>query len=70
MILPSLVAQNPFIWHASIRHNLDPHEICTDQDIWLALERVELSLAVSELPDKLETLLEESGLFSGGQVCP
>ncbi|KAJ7888747.1 P-loop containing nucleoside triphosphate hydrolase protein [Mycena leptocephala] len=63
----SLVAQNPFIWHASIRHNLDPHEICTDQDIWLALERVELSLAVSELPDKLETLLEESGLFSGGQ---
>ncbi|KAJ7150739.1 P-loop containing nucleoside triphosphate hydrolase protein [Mycena filopes] len=63
----SLVAQSPFIWNAPLRHNLDPHGTCTDKEIWLALEKIGLHGAVSELPNKLETSLDEGGSFSSGQ---
>ncbi|KAJ7028056.1 P-loop containing nucleoside triphosphate hydrolase protein [Mycena alexandri] len=63
----SLVSQSPFIWNAPLRHNLDPHGESTDKDIWLALEKVGLHSAISELPKKLETLLDEGGSFSAGQ---
>jgi ABC-type multidrug transport system fused ATPase/permease subunit len=64
----SLVAQTPFIWHAPLRHNLDPYGKCSDKDIWLTLERIGMSEAVSELPDKLETVLDDGGSLSSGQV--
>lgn len=64
----SLVAQDPFIWHSSIRFNLDPTEEHTDAEIWAALERVSMSDAVSELPEKLDTVLEDGGSLSKGQV--
>ncbi|KAJ7863186.1 P-loop containing nucleoside triphosphate hydrolase protein [Mycena leptocephala] len=63
----SLVAQTPFIWHAPLRHNLDPYGKCSDKDIWLTLERIGMSEAVSELPDKLETVLDDGGSLSSGQ---
>ncbi|KAJ7837824.1 P-loop containing nucleoside triphosphate hydrolase protein [Mycena olivaceomarginata] len=64
----SLVAQNPFIWYAPLRQNLDPNGEYSDKDIWLTLERIGMSTAVSELPDKLETVLEDGGSLSSGQV--
>ncbi|KAJ7060884.1 P-loop containing nucleoside triphosphate hydrolase protein, partial [Mycena amicta] len=63
----SLVFQTPFIWQAPLRHNLDPRHIHTDKDIWLALERVGMSEAVSALTDKLESVLEDGGSLSSGQ---
>ncbi|KAJ7780147.1 P-loop containing nucleoside triphosphate hydrolase protein [Mycena maculata] len=63
----SLVAQTPFIWYASLRQNLDPHGKWSDKDIWATLERVGMSGAISDLPDKLETLLEDGGSLSSGQ---
>ncbi|KAJ7360685.1 P-loop containing nucleoside triphosphate hydrolase protein [Mycena albidolilacea] len=63
----SLVAQNPFIWYAPLRQNLDPNGEYSDKDIWLTLERIGMSTAVSELPDKLETVLEDGGSLSSGQ---
>ncbi|KAF8205910.1 P-loop containing nucleoside triphosphate hydrolase protein [Mycena galopus ATCC 62051] len=63
----SLVAQTPFTWYASVRANLDPNGKCSDQDIWLTLERIGMSNAISELPDKLETVLEDGGSLSSGQ---
>ncbi|KAJ7822606.1 P-loop containing nucleoside triphosphate hydrolase protein [Mycena leptocephala] len=63
----SLVAQSPFIWHAPLRHNLDPSGTCTDKEIWMALDKIGLISAVSDLPNKLETLLDEGGSFSAGQ---
>lgn len=62
------MAQDPFIWHSSIRFNLDPTEEHTDAEIWAALERVSMSDAVSELPEKLDTVLEDGGSLSKGQV--
>jgi len=63
----SLVAQAPFLWHSSLRTNLDPEELYDEQDLWAALDRVEMSAAVSALPEKLDTVLEDSGSFSKGQ---
>ncbi|KAJ7485129.1 P-loop containing nucleoside triphosphate hydrolase protein [Mycena galericulata] len=63
----SLVAQTPFIWYAPLRQNLDPLGTCSDKDIWLTLERIGMSAAISELPDKLETVLEDGGSLSSGQ---
>jgi len=63
----SLVFQTPFIWQAPMRHNLDPRHLHTDKDIWLALERVGMSDAVSALTDKLESVLEDGGSLSSGQ---
>ncbi|KAJ6540558.1 P-loop containing nucleoside triphosphate hydrolase protein [Mycena capillaripes] len=63
----SLVAQSPFIWHAPLRHNLDPSGTCSDKEIWMALEKIGLNAAVSELPNKLETPLDDGGSLSAGQ---
>ncbi|KZT65538.1 P-loop containing nucleoside triphosphate hydrolase protein [Daedalea quercina L-15889] len=64
----SLVAQDPFLWHASIRSNLDPEEERTDADIWAALDRVGMGEAVAELPEKLDSVLEDGGSLSKGQM--
>jgi ATP-binding cassette subfamily C (CFTR/MRP) protein 1 len=65
----SLVSQSPFIWNATLRHNLDPPGIHTDEELWQTLERVGMRNAVSGLPDKLDTFLEsDGGYFSSGQV--
>ncbi|TFY69692.1 hypothetical protein EVJ58_g284 [Rhodofomes roseus] len=64
----SLVAQDPFVWHASIRSNLDPEEVHADAEIWVALDRVGMSDAVAGLPEKLDTVLEDGGSLSKGQM--
>lgn len=64
----SLVAQSPVVWYASVRDNLDPHGIHTDQEIWSTLDRVGIGSAILELPEKLETFLEDEGSLSTGQV--
>ena len=63
----SLVAQDPFLWHASIRDNLDPEGIVEEKDIWAALKRVGMYEAVSALPEKIDTVLEDEGSLSKGQ---
>ncbi|KAJ7493681.1 P-loop containing nucleoside triphosphate hydrolase protein [Mycena latifolia] len=63
----SLVAQRPVIWYASVRENLDPHGIHTGQEIWSALDRIGLGSAIADLPDQLETILEDEGSLSTGQ---
>ena len=65
----SLVAQDPFLWHASIRDNLDPEGLIDEKDIWAAIERVGMKDAISSLSDKLYTVLEDEGSLSKGQVC-
>ncbi|XP_035854616.1 multidrug resistance-associated protein 4-like isoform X2 [Sander lucioperca] len=58
-----------------MRKNLDPFNHHTDEDLWKALEEVQLKSVVEELPGKLETVLAEAesgSNFSVGQrqlVC-
>ncbi|KAK7691634.1 hypothetical protein QCA50_005033 [Cerrena zonata] len=63
----SFVAQDPFLWHATIRENLDPEGVKSDKELWEVLDRVGMHDCVSGQPDKLDTVLEDGGSLSKGQ---
>ncbi|XP_035250475.1 multidrug resistance-associated protein 4 [Anguilla anguilla] len=69
----SIIPQDPVLFTGSMRKNLDPFSQHTDEDLWNALQEVQLKGVVEELPGRLETELAESGSnFSVGQrqlVC-
>ncbi|XP_014900369.1 multidrug resistance-associated protein 4 isoform X4 [Poecilia latipinna] len=69
----SIIPQDPVLFTGTMRKNLDPFKQHTDEDLWNALQEVQMKAVVEELPNKLETVLTESGSnFSVGQrqlVC-
>ncbi|XP_034032269.1 multidrug resistance-associated protein 4-like isoform X2 [Thalassophryne amazonica] len=69
----SIIPQDPVLFTGSMRKNLDPFNEHTDEELWNALQEVQLKPVVEELPGKLEAILAESGSnFSAGQrqlVC-
>ncbi|XP_078513731.1 ATP-binding cassette sub-family C member 4 [Lissotriton helveticus] len=69
----SIIPQEPVLFTGTMRKNLDPFDEHTDEEIWNALEEVQLKEAIEELPKKIEAQLSESGSnFSVGQrqlVC-
>uniref|UniRef100_A0A8C7FJ75 Multidrug resistance-associated protein 4 n=1 Tax=Oncorhynchus kisutch TaxID=8019 RepID=A0A8C7FJ75_ONCKI len=69
----SIIPQDPVLFTGTMRKNLDPFHQYTDEDLWNALQEVQLKSVVEELPNKMETVLAESGSnFSVGQrqlVC-
>ncbi|XP_069495246.1 ATP-binding cassette sub-family C member 4 isoform X2 [Ambystoma mexicanum] len=69
----SIIPQEPVLFTGTMRKNLDPFGEHTDEELWNALDEVQLKEAIEELPKKIETELSESGSnFSVGQrqlVC-
>lgn len=64
----TIVPQNPLVLAATIRENLDPEGVCTEADLWDALEKCHLADFVKKQENKLdEMLLTGESFISSGQ---
>jgi ATP-binding cassette subfamily C (CFTR/MRP) protein 4 len=57
----SIIPQEPFCFKGTLRFNLDPFERYTDDELWTALEKVELKKIVSSSVLKLQEQVSENG---------
>lgn len=63
-----IVPQDPVMFSATVRFNLDPFKQHSDAEVWDALEMVEMKDHVSSLPKTLSEEVAEGGEnFSSGQ---
>ncbi|MCO8291649.1 thiol reductant ABC exporter subunit CydC [Tetragenococcus halophilus] len=64
-----VIQQTPYLFHTTILNNLRiGNEQATIDAVWEVLRRVGLEKLVEELPDGLNTMVDEAGLrFSGGE---
>nr|WBG67118.1 ABCC3 protein [Mythimna separata] len=60
----SIIPQEPILFSATIRYNLDPFNIFSDEELWRALEQVDLKSAITSLDFKVT---EGGSNFSVGQ---
>jgi ABC-type branched-subunit amino acid transport system ATPase component len=64
----TIIPQDPVMFSASLRFNLDPFDQHSDQELWDVLDTVKMKDAVSALKDKLQQEVMEGGSnFSAGQ---
>ncbi|XP_052724852.1 ABC transporter C family member 8-like [Vigna angularis] len=64
----SIIPQEPTLFKGSIRTNLDPLGLYSDDEIWKALGKCQLKETISHLPNLLDSLVsDEGGNWSLGQ---
>ena len=64
----SIIPQDPFIFSDTVRNNIDPESKSTDEEIWTALDNVELGSVVRQFEHGLGHLLTCNGqILSIGQ---
>lgn len=64
----SIIPQEPTLFRGSIRTNLDPLGLYSDDEIWKALDKCQLKATVSSLPSQLDSsVTDEGGNWSVGQ---
>jgi len=57
----NIIPQEPTLFEGTIRDNLDPLGVHTDQEIWESLEKCMLADVISQKEEKLDTLVAEKG---------
>ncbi|CAB1113175.1 ABC [Ectocarpus sp. CCAP 1310/34] len=69
----TIIPQEPVLFSGSLRANLDPFEVYTDEEVWDALEQASLAATVRRFPNSLlEHVAEYGESLSAGQrqlVC-
>ena len=64
----AIIPQMPFLFTGSVRRNLDPLEVYTDEEIYQVLEEVNLNVYVKALDNGLKTDMNNAAsIFSVGQ---
>lgn len=63
----SVIPQFPFIFHGTVRENLDPLHERTEEELWSALAAVELADYFTTLKSQLDTVLTGNVALSVGQ---
>ncbi|CAJ2663697.1 unnamed protein product [Trifolium pratense] len=64
----SIIPQEPTLFKGSIRTNLDPLGLYSDDEIWKAVEKCQLKETISKLPSLLDSSVsDEGGNWSLGQ---
>ena len=56
-----LCTQDPVLFGGTLRRNMDPFSQYTAEELWTALEEVQLKIRVQDLPGQLNYQLKESG---------
>lgn len=64
-----VIQQQPYLFHTTLLNNLRiGNEGASEAEIWDVLARVGLKETIAQLPDGLQTMVDEAGLrFSGGE---
>lgn len=64
----AMIPQDPFLFQAPLRFNLDPHDEFRDEEIWEVLGDLEMRERCERLPQQLQTPVAEGGSnFSVGE---
>lgn len=64
----SVIPQEPTLFRGSIRTNLDPLDLYSDDDIWKALDKCQLKSTINSLPNLLDSSVSDEGEnWSAGQ---
>ena len=64
----TIIPQDPVLWSGTIRYNLDPMGVASDDQVWAALENSHLKSFVKEQEDGIDSEVTEGGEnFSVGQ---
>jgi ABC-type multidrug transport system fused ATPase/permease subunit len=63
-----IIPQEPMLWAATLRFNMDPFGKFSDEELWSVLDEVGMKHSVEQLNKQLSEAVEEGGAnFSAGQ---
>lgn len=57
----SIIPQEPVLYSGTIRSNLDPHETCSDEELWAAIKDAHIEPYILKLENKLSHEVSENG---------